>query len=170
MLVLVNCTFFMNWFMRSVRLSRNGCTWEVGRASIWIEHTYCYANTNVFISVWQQENEAPTPMDTSTPQESLQAPAVTTGKTSNRISALAAQVFGPTDGKKVSVYWSDCFIIKGDYMKAIEFFFFSLNNLKPLTTTPLHPPSDFDEAIQRRKGSAIAVMRYIYIYIYIYIY
>ena len=111
--------------MRSVRLSRNGCTWEVGRASIWIEHTYCYANTNVFISVWQQENEAPTPMDTSTPQESLQAPAVTTGKTSNRISALAAQVFGPTDGKKVSVYWSDCFIIKGDYMKAIEFFFSS---------------------------------------------
>ena len=48
-------------------------------------------------------------------------------------------------------------------MKAIEFFFFFLNNLKPLTTTPLYPPSDFDEAIQRRKGSAIAVMIYIYI-------
>lgn len=46
-------------------------------------------------------------------------------------------------------------------MKAIEFFFFFLNNLKPLTATPLHSPSDFDEAIQRRKGSAIAVMIYI---------
>ncbi|XP_022779820.1 F-actin-methionine sulfoxide oxidase MICAL2-like isoform X4 [Stylophora pistillata] len=50
-----------------------------------------------------KENEAPTPMDTATPVQSLQAPTVTTGKTSNRISALAAQVFGPTDGKKNNV-------------------------------------------------------------------
>lgn len=43
-------------------------------------------------------------MDTSAPvKDSIQAPVVTTGKASNRISALAAQVFGPgTDGKKVS--------------------------------------------------------------------
>ena len=43
-------------------------------------------------------------MDTSAPvKDSIQAPAVTTGKASNRISALAAQVFGPSvDGKQVS--------------------------------------------------------------------
>ena len=43
-------------------------------------------------------------MDTSAPvKDSIQSPAVTTGKASNRISALAAQVFGPSvDGKKVS--------------------------------------------------------------------
>ena len=45
-------------------------------------------------------------MDTSPPEKaSLQAPAVTTGKASNRISALAEQVFGTpggAGGKKVS--------------------------------------------------------------------
>lgn len=43
-------------------------------------------------------------MDTSAPvKDSIQSPAVTTGKASNRISALAAQVFGPSvDGKQVS--------------------------------------------------------------------
>ena len=43
-------------------------------------------------------------MDTSPAvKDSIQAPPVTTGKASNRISALASQVFGPTtDGKKVS--------------------------------------------------------------------
>ena len=43
-------------------------------------------------------------MDTTAPvKDSIQAPAVTTGKASNRISALAAQVFGPNaEGKKVS--------------------------------------------------------------------
>ena len=43
-------------------------------------------------------------MDTSAPvTDSIQSPAVTTGKASNRISALAAQVFGPSvDGKQVS--------------------------------------------------------------------
>ena len=42
-------------------------------------------------------------MDTSAPEKtSSQAPAVTTGKASNRISALAEQVFGATSGKKVS--------------------------------------------------------------------
>lgn len=43
-------------------------------------------------------------MDTSAPEQaSSQAPAVTTGKASNRISALAAQVFGPNTGSKVSI-------------------------------------------------------------------
>jgi len=43
-------------------------------------------------------------MDTSAPmKDSAQSPAVTTSKASNRISALAAQVFGPSvDGKQVS--------------------------------------------------------------------
>lgn len=43
-------------------------------------------------------------MDTTAPvKDSILAPAVTTGKTSNRISALAEQVFGPNaEGKKVS--------------------------------------------------------------------
>ena len=41
-------------------------------------------------------------MDTSAPEKS-QGPAVTTGKASNRISALAEQVFGPASGKKVSL-------------------------------------------------------------------
>ena len=43
-------------------------------------------------------------MDTSAPlKDSIQSPTVTTGKASNRISALAAQVFGPSvDGKQVS--------------------------------------------------------------------
>ena len=43
-------------------------------------------------------------MDTSAPvKDSIQSPTITTGKTSNRISALAAQVFGPSvDGKQVS--------------------------------------------------------------------
>ncbi|KAL9984731.1 hypothetical protein ACROYT_G007062 [Oculina patagonica] len=50
-----------------------------------------------------KENEVP--MDTSAPvKDSIQAPVVTTGKASNRISALAAQVFGPgTDGKKNNI-------------------------------------------------------------------
>lgn len=53
-------------------------------------------------------------MDTSAPvKDSIQAPAVTTGKASNRISALAEQVFGPSaEGKKVSAihFFLYCFL------------------------------------------------------------
>ena len=50
----------------------------------------------------QENEENVVPMDTSPPcKVSSQGPAVTTGKASNRISALAEQVFGPGGGNKV---------------------------------------------------------------------